>query len=337
MRKITLLFTLLLSINLIAQNPFEANSEFITTTNFCLGDGEGACDPDFEDLTTSSVATITAVDATSFTLDDISGGVYPNIYDDGNQIATVTVNTADQTLTASFTDIYGDDFIATGTYVEEDGAVVSFELDWSNDWGDEGTTTYQLADFSTLPMAAVNPTPANNSTVFLSEGTNAQGQPVLQFLFGWELPEDSSDATEFFFELGIESGNYVFDTTLSSNSLLLSGLDFDSTYFWRVTPINPEGPASNPVEWVFTTEETLSNEEFIAENDFVHFTNNNLLHLQANSILTNALIFDMSGRQVVSEKINNTNGTIDLNMLSSGMYIVRVATEDANHSFKIVR
>ena len=102
MRKITLLFTFLLSINLIAQNPFEANIEFITTTNFCLGDGEGSCDPDFEDLTTSSIATITAVDATSFTLDDISGGVYPNVYGDSNQIATVTIDTVEQTLSANF-------------------------------------------------------------------------------------------------------------------------------------------------------------------------------------------------------------------------------------------
>ncbi len=84
-------------------------------------------------------------------------------------------------------------------------------------------------------------------------------------------------------------------------------------------------------------DESLSNEEFIANNEFVHYTNHGRLYMQANVNLTEAMIFDMAGRQVLTEQINNAKGSIDLNLLSTGMYIVKVATENANHSFKIVK
>lgn len=210
---------------------------------------------------------------------------------------------------------------------------------YSNNDGDAwGMRNVDFASLATdAPLAAINPDPASGSTVFLTEGENAEGQPVNQYAFGWDLPEESAEATEFLFELGIESGVYIFNTTLTSNALTLNGLDLATTYYWRITPSNIQGEATGASEWSFTTEETLSNEEFIANNEFLHYTNNGRLFMQANVNLTEAMIFDMAGRQVLTEQINNANGSIDLNLLSTGMYIVRVATENANHSFKIVK
>ena len=222
-------------------------------------------------------------------------------------------------------DFSGEDVFIAFVYSNNDGDA----------WAIRNASFVALAN--NAPLAAINPDPENGSTVFLTEGENAEGQPVNQYIFGWELPEDSDDASEYLFELGTAPGVYVFSTTLPSNALTLTGLSFSTTYYWRVTPINIQGAATNPVEWVFTTEETLSNEEFIANNEFVHYTNNGRLFIQANVNLTEAMIFDMAGRQVLTEQINNANGSIDLNLLSSGMYMVRVATEDSNHSFKIVK
>lgn len=340
MKKITFILSMLLSTVLFAQNPFEADMVFETSTTFCAGDGEGNCDPENTDLEIDSFASITASEATSFDLDDVSGGVYLNIYNSSNQPATVNVNTADQTLSIDeFEDIFGDNFSATGTYtLDGDSNLTSFELIWSNTWGDAGTTTYTLIPLNDAPGAAINPDPADGSTVFLSEGQDQEGNPVNQYQFTWELPEGSELATEYLFELGVEPGVYVFDTTLGGPSLLLSGLALDTTYYWKVTPINPIGEATGGVEWSFTTEPSLTNQQFIEENAFVQYVNNNKLFMQANVNIENAQIFNMAGKQIAANRFNNnTDVSIDLNNLSNGIYIVRVETENGSHSFKIVR
>lgn len=340
MKKITFILSMLVSTVLFAQNPFQADMVFETSTTFCAGDGDGNCDPENTDLETESFATITTAGTDSFDLDDITGGVYLNIYNASNQPATVNVNTADQTLSVDeFTDIFTDLFNATGTYtLDGNNDLVSFEIDWDNSWGDAGVTTYTLINVDNAPEAAINPDPADGSTVFLVEGVNQQGDPVNQYQFTWELPEGSDLVSEYLFELGVEPGVYVFDTTLGGPSLLLSGLALDSTYYWRVTPINPIGEATGVVEWSFTTEPSLSNEQFIEENAFVQYVNSNKLFMQANVNIENAQIFNMAGKQVATNRFNNnTEVSIDLNNLSNGVYIVRVETENGNHSFKIVK
>lgn len=339
MKKITFILSLFLGAAVFAQNPFEADMIFETSTTFCAGDGNGNCDPENSDLEIDSFASITTSEATSFDLDDVSGGVYLNIYNSSNQPATVNVNTADQTLSIDeFEDIFGDLFSAEGTYVlDDDDNLVSFELDWENSWGDDGVTTYTLTSLTEVPDAAINPDPADGETVFLSEGTNQAGDPVLQYLFNWELPEDSEIATGYTFELGIAPGDYVFETSTGGPSLLLSGLQLDATYYWRVTPTNPVGGATGAVEWTFTTEPTMTSEEFIEENAFVHYVNRGQLFMQANTTIDNAQIFNMAGKQVVSKKFNNSDVNVNLTNLANGIYIVKVETENGSHSFKIVK
>ena len=339
MKKITLILSVMFCVSMFAQNPFEANMIFETSTTFCAGDGAGNCDPEATDLLVETVVNITASGDNSFDLSDVSAGVYPIVYGDSDQPATVLVNTADQTLTVEeFSDIYGDLFSATGTYLlDEDDNLVSFELDWENSWGDDGVTTYTLSELTEAPDAAINPDPADGSTVFLSEGTNPDGETVLQYQFTWELPEDSEIATGYIFELGVASGDYVFETTTGGPSLLLSGLTLDTTFFWRVTPTNPAGEAVGAVEWSFTTEPSLTDQQFIEENAFVHYVNRGQLFMQANTTIDNAQIFNTAGKQVISEKFNNSDVNVNLANLANGVYIVKVETENGSHSFKIVR
>lgn len=220
----------------------------------------------------------------------------------------------------------GDDVFIAFVYSNNDGDA----------WALRNAEFIGLANAA--PLAPINPDPADQSTVFLSDGgTNDMGQQVNEYLFNFELPANSEIATSYLFELGLDTNVDAFSTTLPSPSLTLSGLQLDTTYFWRVTAVNSQGSAQGPV-WEFTTESTLSNNEFVVENDFVHFINNNILNIQATTQFNAIEIFDINGKRLMNNELNGTSqAEVNITNLNKGMYIARIQTENGAHSFKFVK
>lgn len=72
-------------------------------------------------------------------------------------------------------------------------------------------------------------------------------------------------------------------------------------------------------------------------NGFNYFVANNQLNLSATTALNNVIIFNMLGQQVVSQKLANTNETVNLSGLQSGVYIATVSIEGASKTFRIVK
>ncbi|SRX54622.1 T9SS-dependent choice-of-anchor J family protein [Aequorivita sp. CIP111184] len=70
---------------------------------------------------------------------------------------------------------------------------------------------------------------------------------------------------------------------------------------------------------------------------FNYFVANNQLSLSANTSMENVVLYNMLGQQVVSQKLNNSNETIELSGLQSGVYIATVSIDGASKSFKIVK
>jgi len=64
---------------------------------------------------------------------------------------------------------------------------------------------------------------------------------------------------------------------------------------------------------------------------------NNILNLNAQSPLNNISIYNINGQEVLSRSLSNTTETIDLNTLSTGVYIARVAVEGIETAIKFVR
>lgn len=84
--------------------------------------------------------------------------------------------------------------------------------------------------------------------------------------------------------------------------------------------------------------ETLSNNKFVAETNFVHYVNNNTLNLEASTLFNNIAIFNLAGKRVLQNELNaNNNATIDINSLNQGIYIAKLDTENGNHSFKFAK
>ncbi|MCG2431455.1 T9SS type A sorting domain-containing protein [Aequorivita xiaoshiensis] len=53
--------------------------------------------------------------------------------------------------------------------------------------------------------------------------------------------------------------------------------------------------------------------------------------------MNNIALYNMLGQQVVSQKLNNTNESVNISELQSGVYIATVSIDGASKSFKIVK
>ena len=73
-------------------------------------------------------------------------------------------------------------------------------------------------------------------------------------------------------------------------------------------------------------------------NDFNYFVDSNSqLVLKANMSLENIQLFNLPGQQVLSRKLSNTNETINIASLDTGIYIAKVSIQGKSKSFKIVK
>ena len=186
------------------------------------------------------------------------------------------------------------------------------------------------------PDAAINPDPADGSTVFLSQGTNADGDPVNQYVFNWDLPASSEDASSYTFELGVDNTVSDFSTTVTGNQLTLNGLALDTTYFWRITSENAGGSTTGQV-WTFTTEDTLSAEDFEEAVGFEFFINNGLLNITANQSLDQVNIYSLSGQQVFEKNLSSNDENISIQSLAKGLYLAKVQIGNQTKTFKFIK
>lgn len=73
-------------------------------------------------------------------------------------------------------------------------------------------------------------------------------------------------------------------------------------------------------------------------NGFSQFVDrNNTLNLSATTAMNNITIVNSLGQTVISQRLSNTDETVNLSNLSNGVYIANVTIDGANKSFKIIR
>jgi subtilisin family serine protease len=89
-------------------------------------------------------------------------------------------------------------------------------------------------------------------------------------------------------------------------------------------------------------EEQLSVEDFNFEGLVIHPNPSNGMFTLSNTnnlVLTNAIIYDMNGRQIKSIDLEHMNGStsIDLSSAESGMYLMIVNSMDAKHTIKLLK
>ncbi len=83
---------------------------------------------------------------------------------------------------------------------------------------------------------------------------------------------------------------------------------------------------------------SLSTNSFNNAN-FTYYPNpvKDVLNLSYNKDITSVAVFNLIGQQVISTEFNATNGQLDMSKLSSGAYIVKVTSENATKSIKVIK
>ena len=73
-------------------------------------------------------------------------------------------------------------------------------------------------------------------------------------------------------------------------------------------------------------------------NDFNYFVDaNSQLVLKASTSLENIQLYNLLGQQVISKKLLNTNETINIASLETGIYVAKASIQGTSKSFKIVK
>ena len=72
-------------------------------------------------------------------------------------------------------------------------------------------------------------------------------------------------------------------------------------------------------------------------NNFNHYITNNNLVMSSSSSLENIELYNLLGQEVFSKSLSNTNETINISSLDTGIYIAKVSIQGKSKSFKIVK
>ncbi len=81
---------------------------------------------------------------------------------------------------------------------------------------------------------------------------------------------------------------------------------------------------------------TLGVEDFQQQAAFTHYVQNNHLYLESKTEISQVAVYNMLGQEVANSEINNTNGSLDLSNLTTGVYLGKAAVNGQAKSFKFV-
>ena len=83
---------------------------------------------------------------------------------------------------------------------------------------------------------------------------------------------------------------------------------------------------------------TLSTDE-VESNELEVYPNpiKNEVNISYSNIIDEVVIYDIRGKEVLKNKVNNNYINLNTNSLESGLYIIKVKSEDNVHTYKIVK
>lgn len=179
--------------------------------------------------------------------------------------------------------------------------------------------------------------------VYGAGGTESLAGATIALLDGRVLIIENTDfsvgadfevATETFFHLSMiidfendETLYYVDDELVYTGDLHLTEI---TGYGFLTT-----GKAVGFVDNITTTDTPLSVPE-ISQNNFSHYISGNQLHLESPAVMEGVNIYNLNGQEVLSETLNSTEGFLQLENLSEGVYITRLVFEGYSKTFKFI-
>lgn len=96
------------------------------------------------------------------------------------------------------------------------------------------------------------------------------------------------------------------------------------------------------MDWISIDDVSVIADDVLSVEDneflgFAYFVQNNTLNLSANDALENISIYNILGKEVVKQNLNNNVEAIDISALQSGIYLTKVSIDGVSKTFKIYK
>jgi hypothetical protein len=191
------------------------------------------------------------------------------------------------------------------------------------------------------PNAATTPMPTDGATdVAVEETTDDNGDPIQQTPIQWAAPTAGPAPTGYEIYFGTDQNSLNFLGTAAADAagspIDITGIQYDTTYYWEIVPLNNPVSATGTQVWSFTTEENLSSEQFEFVN-FDFYVNNGQLSLNADQSFHQINIYDLSGKKVMTQELSSNDENVSIQSLAKGLYLAKVQIGDQTKTFKFIK
>lgn len=153
-------------------------------------------------------------------------------------------------------------------------------------------------------------------------------QPVVS-VPGFTTVYTNSDTFIYIADSQIPSGaNVTLDANpLASNGYVILDVGFETQ------------PSSEFLAIVQTTCSQLGNNENVVDESLTIFPNptNGILNIHSKTSISSAELFDVNGRKIVSYNPNSSDFVIDLELYTSGVYLLKISNESGINYKKIIK
>ncbi len=246
----------------------------------------------------------------------------------------------------------GVDFTGCYTVIDQDGngtAWIQQELELQplvpSFFATNGTNDGQKEDYLFSP--AISMTAGNTYDISVSyNGADSQNGPANEDLevlvASGPTVVDANAGTSIFTDTGIvQTGDFedveAQATTNSGQFTPSTSGDYHIVFKSTGSPAQIGGTTGFLLVFEYSVDETLSVDSFDSANFEYFVDSRNILNLSANQSFEQINMHNLLGQQVLSQKLNAQNESIDLNSLTSGVYLAQVQINGASKTFKIVK
>jgi len=139
------------------------------------------------------------------------------------------------------------------------------------------------------------------------------------------------------FNLRVEFNNNAIEVFIDDNSIYTGNVASPNLDIEQFRFVHDNFGGAGYMDNFRTNDEPLSVEDFNSTNFNYFVDTQNTLNLKANVALNEVKIYNMLGQEVLTQDLSAQNETIDINGLTSGVYIANVKVGNSLESFKFLK